>query len=462
LRKPVAAIVSIAIALTLLAACGCALNPCAVTDVDDPDDPIDPNEPDTTDQDGILNVPGEYATIEEALGVSIEGDTIRIACGTFYEHGLVLQPGVVVEGEDRETPCVVIDAQQQGRIFRVPAECGPDTEVVGLILRNGLGTDGGAMYLYPDSAPRLTNLKFLDNSVSDPNGEGGAIMCVRSSPTLTNVTFSGNSAGYGGAMWCYLQSTPVLVDCEFTGNSATGRAHAGALGSYDSSVQATRCLFSDNVATDGGAVKCRVVSGNPRAVFEDCVFSRNTGVYGGGLFGANVDLISCGFYENESYIGGGVQGYGVLVEDCILRGNVADLGGAFGMVDFEVRGGRAESTLRGCTLYGNSADSGGGAYVYGLHLNLVNTMIVGSRSGEAVKADAYQTSASLSCCNLFGNAGGDWVAGIEEQLGVDGNISLDPLFCDVGVDFSISALSPCADENSGICGLIGAVAVGCE
>jgi hypothetical protein len=48
---------------------------------------------------------------------------------------------------------------------------------------------------------------------------------------------------------------------------------------------------------------------------------------------------------------------------------------------------------------------------------------------------------------------------------VDGNISLDPLFCDPDDDdFQIDVASPCAPGNhpNYACGLIGAFDVGCD
>jgi hypothetical protein len=70
--------------------------------------------------------------------------------------------------------------------------------------------------------------------------------------------------------------------------------------------------------------------------------------------------------------------------------------------------------------------------------------------------------ATLTCCDIFGNEGGDWVGEIAGQYGINGNISEDPLFCDMANDdFTIQADSPCAPEHSGGCGLIGLMPVGC-
>jgi len=68
----------------------------------------------------------------------------------------------------------------------------------------------------------------------------------------------------------------------------------------------------------------------------------------------------------------------------------------------------------------------------------------------------------LTCCDLHGNAGGDWVWGIGDQFGLNGNIREDPLFCDPeNGDFTLDCNSPCAAENSPECGQIGAWPVGC-
>ncbi len=63
---------------------------------------------------------------------------------------------------------------------------------------------------------------------------------------------------------------------------------------------------------------------------------------------------------------------------------------------------------------------------------------------------------------MHGNAGGDWVGCLAGQLGQDGNIDADPLFCDRGSrDFTLDGASPCAPGNAGACLQIGAWPVGC-
>jgi len=67
----------------------------------------------------------------------------------------------------------------------------------------------------------------------------------------------------------------------------------------------------------------------------------------------------------------------------------------------------------------------------------------------------------VACNNSWGNIEWDYHPDCD-SLGVSGNISENPLFCRPDLDdYSIASESPCAPENSGGCGLIGAFDVGC-
>jgi hypothetical protein len=73
------------------------------------------------------------------------------------------------------------------------------------------------MYNYEDSSPRLSNVTFSGNSASYG---GGGMFNHRSSPTLSNVTFSGNSASDGGGV-SNEDSSPTLTNCILWGNTAS-------------------------------------------------------------------------------------------------------------------------------------------------------------------------------------------------------------------------------------------------
>lgn len=71
----------------------------------------------------------------------------------------------------------------------------------------------------------------------------------------------------------------------------------------------------------------------------------------------------------------------------------------------------------------------------------------------------------VACNDVFNNFGGNY-AGIADQTGVNGNISMDPLFCGPhGGGYKLHALSPCLlhrHPDGADCGVIGALGLGCS
>ncbi len=123
----------------------------------------------------------------------------------------------------------------------------------------------------------------------------------------------------------------------------------------------------------------------------------------------------------------------------------------------------ASLQIRGCTFWGNSSLYAPVVLCGELTGAIENTIIAFSQEGSAV-GDGEEGAITLTCCDLFGNPGGDWVGSIADQYGINGNICEDPLFCDAANgDLTLSCLSPCAPLSppNPECDLIGAWSVGC-
>jgi hypothetical protein len=74
----------------------------------------------------------------------------------------------------------------------------------------------------------------------------------------------------------------------------------------------------------------------------------------------------------------------------------------------------------------------------------------------------------MSCCDVFGNAGGDWVDCIADQLDEEDNFSADPEFCSTAPDtdiwWALQSDSPCIAGNhpaGADCGTLGAPVTAC-
>ena len=101
---------------------------------------------------------------------------------------------------------------------------------------------GGGMYNNA-SSPVLTNVTFSGNSAAI---NGGGMYNNASSPTLTNVTFSGNQANRGGGMH-NADSSPTLTNVTFSGNSAA--TNGGGMSNYASTVQVQNSILWGNTGS---------------------------------------------------------------------------------------------------------------------------------------------------------------------------------------------------------------------
>ncbi|MFH1999538.1 MAG: right-handed parallel beta-helix repeat-containing protein [Planctomycetota bacterium] len=168
----------------------------------------------------------------------------------------------------------------------------------------------------------------------------------------------------------------------------------------------------------GGAIMT-----NGSAEIRNCLFLQN-----------NVDWAS-------SFGGGAIQFVGQnLIENCIFQECSAAAGGAVLAYKY------SDLTFKNCTFNRNEALTGNGVGVtYGLSVVLENCIVANGTQGQGVIGGGITT---LSHCNIFGNAGGDWVGDIAGQLGVDGNICENPLFVDgAHLDCHLRYDSPCRDAG---------------
>ncbi len=141
----------------------------------------------------------------------------------------------------------------------------------------------------------------------------------------------------------------------------------------------------------------------------------------------------------------------------IFRDNVSSAtGGALASI-------ASAPSLRSCTFHGNSAEAGGAAiFVSGdLAPMLDRVLITGTLSGGGILVEG-PAAPSLVCCDVWGNAGGDYLGETDDPTGSAGNQSIDPLYCDLAAgDLHLSGESPCLPDFNTCGEMIGALGQGC-
>jgi len=190
---------------------------------------------------------------------------------------------------------------------------------------NSADEHGGGMCHKSDrSNLSLTNCIFSNNRATGQRGHGwgGGVHISGAKGTLDNCIFDGNLAKEGGG--AYLSDTVglVLQDCAFIGNRAAKNRGGGIHGGFNKTTYSLlNCRFVGNSARNaGGGVFNR---NECNATLTNCIFVGNSARHGGGgmsnIPGNHARLTNCTFMANSS--GGFHGGSNSTLSNCILWSN---------------------------------------------------------------------------------------------------------------------------------------------
>lgn len=201
----------------------------------------------------------------------------------------------------------------------------------------------------------------------------------------------------------------------------------------------------------------------PLTTIIDCEGDSANHHFGFSFLTCDSAAVIVGFTVKNAYynLGSAIacQSFSPIIKNCIFAKNHAIVSGG------AIRCKSASPTITNCTMVKNSsAMVGGGIFlIAGSSPNLNYCIISHSTMGEAVFVSGGDCEPVFACCNIYGNAGGDWTDDIYVQAFINGNGSADPLYCNPdGGDFRLQPESPCAPANNSCNALIGAGEVGCE
>ena len=298
-----------------------------------------------------LDVPGTFATIQDALDVAVPGDEVVLAPGTYMANLTLISPDVVIRSanpSDAATVAATVLDGGGGRIISWPTTA-DGNELRGLTFRNGAapGDSGSAIRLGAVNGV-IADCVFESNSNSAV--ALWATVIADKVLSITDCSFRGNSShGNGGAIFFtndWTNNGPTMeidvTDCDFAWNSAIGTG--GAIFTW-SRVDRLRftfdgCRFDSNYADQSGAVEFFSEGSTTPAVFESCTFHNNNGTTQSGALRVRtpVTVMNSTFSSNHGGDAGAIniQGAGTLDvgdsvfcdnSDDVINGGYVDLGG---------------------------------------------------------------------------------------------------------------------------------------
>ncbi|MDP6350289.1 MAG: FlgD immunoglobulin-like domain containing protein [Kiritimatiellia bacterium] len=401
------------------------------------------------------NGTGDYPTIQAGILAASAGDEILLGDGVYVGGGnrdiSFLGKAITVRSASGDASACIIDCQgsesDRHRGFRFISGEGNDSRLEQITIRNGW--------------------EFT----------GGGILCDGSSPFIVGCTielchaeYPANDEGLGGGV-CNLDGNPQLDNCNILSNVSD--KEGGGIYSTGGVISVTSCAIQGNAAGEsGGGIRVVDCSGLPhhRSRIDGCLIAGNNGgIEGGGVWadGSIIFIQSCTIKGNWAMNGGGLflqggqisESNGPTVRYCVIARNQALNGGGIAAVTIN-------GQILFCTIVGNEASGSGGGILYFYDTDdggaISNTIIAFSAAGDAVHCWAPNTIMDIDCCDVYGNAGGDYVDCITMQQAQNGNLELDPQFCDYGNDdFTLMDTSPCLAPNNSCAAQIGALGLGC-
>ncbi len=373
-------------------------------------------------QAAVFQVPGDHSTLLAAADAAVEGDSILVAPGTYTDRetreingeriraSAFLAPGVTIVGTGGAEATIVLgDAPEAGAInaLIVPGASGPETIALdGLTLRGGdAGLSGLSTRAGDQAALSILDCVLEECGIAIRQAAAGNVELV--STIVRNNT-----------------DAPGLGVCRFA----------------EGEFLVTDCSFEDNV---GRVIDVADLLTNRIEILQSSFLRNGTGSVLR-TSGTEVQITESHFEGNDATTLAhsivSVPGCNVEFTRSLFVGNTASSWGVY------APGGHHEFSRN--TFYGNECTE---------VLHTSTALSVGQNVFAETSGAAYRNPGASRGCNVF------WNTDASPDYSLDGDIRLDPEFCDpLNGDFRVAASSPCLEGTPyTLCGPIGRFGEGC-
>ena len=239
----------------------------------------------------IINVPADQPTIQGGLNIAIEGDSVIVAEGIYYEN--LIWPdvnGIRLIGISKDN--CIIDGNSNGSVIyyeRWDTIHDSTTVIKNFTIQNGLSGGGAGIYLRSENQFLLENLIVKDNFVNFPleseiltnkrysvEGGGGIHLDNYSSPIMRNIKIIENYSGFnGGGLFIYHLSEPILENV-LIANNYTEINGGGISCECGSNLSLINVTISDNVASENGGGVYIYGGSSTSVLATNCIFWNNS------------------------------------------------------------------------------------------------------------------------------------------------------------------------------------------
>lgn len=333
----------------------------------------------------VRKVPLQYATIQNAINSSQNGDLVLVSPGEYlgnyntFNKRITLASEYLLYGGLEQINQTVLKPLGSGTILTVNRGEDSTLVVMGFTFRDGYTSNSGGGISILNSSPTIKHNIFQNCSAAN---YGGAIYCYSGSPKLRNNRFEQNYCDlFGGAIALRNYSAATITDNYFSENESY---MGGAVAVFSSSTPSLRTNeFGANEASYGGA--CFVNGASPSLVNNQLL--DNYAEYDGGavyIGWGNGVLTGNTFSQNSAFQQGGAIALNLsssVIQTNLLSGNTSMKGGAVSL------SGASTPVLSANLIQENDALDGGAVYINFASPEFTNDQFTGNnadRNGGAI------------------------------------------------------------------------------
>jgi hypothetical protein len=363
-------------------------------------------------QAAVINVPADQPTIQDAIDVAQNGDTVVVAPGTYSENINFSGKDITVKSSGG-SKVTIIDGGHANSVVTFASDESRKAVLHGFTIQNG----------------------EANNSTTD--FEGGGISISNASPTVTgNIVKHNNAVNGGGGI--AVQFSSALVQGNLVENNSQTTGYTGGTG--------------------GGGI---VVNGAGSAqIIANIVQNNNWASSNGGgiaIFAAGTPLLKNNIIDGNAADsegqGGGImiesESNAVIVQNLIYNNSAGQGSGIY----FNVPEGFSGSVLVNNTIVGTGSSQGSAVYASGFddQVQFFNNLMIAPGKASPVFCDSTfdKTPPTFTNNDAFSPKAGGLQGTCSAQASTNGNISADPMFVSK-TNFQLKTGSPAinAGDNS--------------
>ena len=163
----------------------------------------------------IINIPDDYATIQQGINAASFGDTVLVQPGAYLENinfngrRITVASLYLTTYDEEYISATVIDGDSSGSVVTFDNFEDYNSRIIGFSIKNGFAYEGGGIRCY-NSSPMICHNFITENRTPIiDEGYGGGVFCYFADPYISENTIYDNESFCGGGIYCY-DSDPII------------------------------------------------------------------------------------------------------------------------------------------------------------------------------------------------------------------------------------------------------------